>query len=40
MQRVERIFYHHTPAALEDEFLYLLSSKTECEVVILDGKGE
>lgn len=39
MQRVERLFYHYTPAALEDEFLYLLSSKTECDVII-DENGE
>lgn len=38
MQRVERVYYNHTPAALEDELHYLLSSKDECDV-ILDEDG-
>lgn len=39
MLRAERVYYHLTPAALEDEFLYLLSSKTECDVIV-DENGE
>ena len=39
MQRVECLYYHYTPAALEDELTFLLSSKTECDV-ILDEDGE
>ena len=39
MQRVERLYYHYTPAALEDELLYLLSSNTECDVNF-DENGE
>ena len=39
MQRVERLYYHFTPAALEDELLYLLSSNTECDVNF-DENGE
>jgi hypothetical protein len=40
MQRgLERLYYHFTPAALEDELLFILSSKTECDVV-LDENGE
>ena len=38
MQQVERIYYNHTPAALEDELHYLLSSKDDCDV-ILDEDG-
>ena len=38
MQRVERVYYNHTPAAFEDELHYLLSSKDECDV-ILDEDG-
>ena len=39
MQSVEHLYYHYTPAALEDELTFLLSSKTECDV-ILDENGE
>lgn len=39
MQRVERLYYHLTTKALEDELLYVLSSKTECDVII-DENGE
>jgi hypothetical protein len=38
LQRVKRVYYNHTPAALEDELTFLLSSKTECDV-ILDEDG-
>lgn len=39
MQRVDRLYYNLTPAALEDELLYLLSSKNECEVIEDNGEG-
>ncbi len=38
IQRVELVYYNHTPEALEDELTFLLSSKTECDV-ILDEDG-
>lgn len=40
MQRVERLYYHYTPAALEDEILYLLSSKNEAKVVFDDDGNQ
>ncbi len=33
MQRIERVFYTYTEAALEDELTYLLSSKNEAEEI-------
>ena len=38
MQGVERLYYNYTRAALEDEFLYLLSSKTECDITLENNK--
>ena len=34
MTQVEPLFHRCTPAAFEDQFLYLLSSKTECDVIL------
>ncbi len=39
MQRVERLYYNYTPAVLEDELTFLLSSKNECDK-ILDEEGQ
>ena len=33
MQRVERLYYNHTPEALEDDLTFLLSSKNEAEII-------
>lgn len=34
MTQLERLFYNYTPAALEDELTFLLSSKNEAEVIV------
>jgi hypothetical protein len=33
MAQIERLYYNYTPAALEDELVYVLSSKNDAEVI-------
>lgn len=40
MQRVKRLYYNHTPAALEDDLTFLLSSKNEAEVIFDENENQ